>query len=49
MKDKAFLAEIEKAKLMLDPVAGEALEKMVGELSTLDAALLAKLKEILYN
>ena len=49
LKDAAFLAEAEKAKLTLDPVTGEELEKMVGELFTLDAAILAKLKEILYN
>jgi tripartite-type tricarboxylate transporter receptor subunit TctC len=49
LTDAAFLAESEKAKLALDPVTGEELEKMVGELFTLDAALLAKLKSILYN
>ena len=49
LKDPAFLAEAEKAKLTLDPVTGEELERMVGELFTLDPALLAKLKDILYN
>ncbi|OLC15389.1 MAG: hypothetical protein AUH29_08050 [Candidatus Rokubacteria bacterium 13_1_40CM_69_27] len=49
LKDKAFLAETEKAKLSLDPVTGEELEKMVAELFRLDPALLAKLKAILYN
>ena len=49
LKDKAFLAEAEKAKLTLDPVTGEELEKMVAELFTLDPALVAKLKAILYN
>ena len=49
LKDPAFLAEAEKAKLTLDPVTGDELEKMVGELFTLDAALLGKLKEVLYN
>jgi len=49
LKDKAFLADTEKAKLMLDPVTGEELEKMVAELFTLDPAFLAKLKGILYN
>jgi hypothetical protein len=49
LKDPAFLAETEKAKLTLDPVTGEELEKMIGELFTLDAALLAKLKGILLN
>ncbi len=49
LKDPAFLAEAEKAKLTLDPVTGDELEKMVGELFTLDPALLARLKDILYN
>lgn len=49
LKDKAFLAEAEKAKLTLDPVTGEELEKLVAELFTLDPALLATLKEILYK
>ena len=49
LKDNAFVAEAEKAKLTLDPVTGEELEKMVAELFTLDPALLAKLKGILYN
>jgi len=49
LKDKAFLAEMEKARLGLAPVTGEELEKMVGDLFTLDAGLRAKLKEILYN
>jgi tripartite-type tricarboxylate transporter receptor subunit TctC len=49
LKDPAFLAETEKAKLTVAPVTGEELEKMVGELFTLDAALVAKLKAILQN
>jgi tripartite-type tricarboxylate transporter receptor subunit TctC len=49
LKDAAFLAEAEKAKLTMDPVTGEELEKMVAEIFTLDADLLAKLKAILYN
>jgi tripartite-type tricarboxylate transporter receptor subunit TctC len=49
LKDPAFLAETEKAKLSLDPVTGEELEQLIGELFTLDPALLAKLKGILHN
>ena len=49
LKDPAFVAEAEKAKLTLDPVTGEELEKLVGDLFTLDPSLLAKLKDILYN
>jgi tripartite-type tricarboxylate transporter receptor subunit TctC len=49
LKDPAFMAEAEKAKLTIDPVTGEELAKMIADLFTLDPALLAKLKEILYN
>lgn len=49
MKDKAFLAEAERARLGLDPVTGEELEKMVADLFALDPGLIARLKEILLN
>ena len=49
LKDAAFLAEAEKAKLTLEPATAEELEKMVAEAFALDAALLAKLKDILYK
>jgi tripartite-type tricarboxylate transporter receptor subunit TctC len=49
LKDKAFQAEAEKAKLTLDPVTGEELEKLATDLQGLDPALVGKLKEILYN
>lgn len=49
LKDKAFLAETERARLGLDPVTGEELERMVSELFTLDPALLARLKQILQD
>ena len=49
LKDPAFLAEAEKAKLTLDPKTAEALEKMVAEAFALEPALLAKLKDILYK
>ena len=49
LKDPAFIAEAEKAKLTIDPVSGEELEQMVAALFTLDPVLLAKLKDILYN
>lgn len=49
LKDPAFLAEVEKTKLTLDPVSGEELEKLVADLFTLDAATQAKLKAVLYN
>ena len=49
LKDPGFLAEVEKTKLTLDPVTADELEKMVGELFTLDPALVARLKDVLYN
>jgi len=49
LKDAAFLAEAEKAKLTLEPATAEELEKMVAEAFALDAALLATLKDILYK
>ena len=49
LKDPAFVAEAEKANLTLDPVTGEEMRKLVAEVFTLDAAVLAKLKEALYQ
>jgi len=49
LKDKEFLAEMEKAKLDLDPVSGEDLEKAVGAIFKIDAAMAAKLKDILFK
>ena len=49
LKDAAFLAEVDKAKLTLDPVTAEELERMVVEAFALQPALLAKLKDILYK
>ena len=47
--DKALLAEAEKARMMLDPVSGEELEKLIAELFTLDPAFVAKLKTVVYR
>jgi len=47
LKDPAFLAEAEKSKLDVDPVTGEALEKIVAGLYKMNPATLAKLKEVL--
>lgn len=46
LKDPALVAEAEKAKLDIEPVTAEELEKSVAGLFKLDPALLAKLKEI---
>lgn len=47
LKDPAFLAEAEKSKLDVDPVTGEALEKIVAGIYKMNPAILAKLKEVL--
>ena len=47
MKDKDFLAEAAKSKLDVDPVTGEEVEKIVAGLFKLDAAMVAKMSEIL--
>jgi hypothetical protein len=40
---------MEKAKLDLNPVSGEELEKVVGAIFKIDPALTAKMKEILFK
>jgi len=47
LKDREFLAEAEKAKLEIDPVTGEQIEKSVAGLFDLEPALVARLKEVL--
>ena len=47
MKDPELIAEAAKANLEFNPATGEELEKNVRELLRLDAALVAKLKDIL--
>ena len=49
LKDKEFLAEADKTKLNIEPMTGEELEKLIGELYSLEPALVARLKEVLYN
>ncbi len=47
IKDPEFLADTQRAKLDLDPIDGEEIQKQVRELFKLDPALVAKMKEIL--
>jgi len=47
LKDKEFLAEAEKAKLDVDPIPGEQVEKIIAGLFKLEPDVLGKLKEIL--
>ena len=49
LKDKEFLAETDKAKLGIEPVTGEELEKTVAGIFKTDPALLAKMKDILFK
>jgi tripartite-type tricarboxylate transporter receptor subunit TctC len=49
LRDPAFLADAERAKLEVDPVRGEEVERRVHELFHLDAATLAKLRAILLD
>ena len=49
MKDKEFLAEIDKMQLTLDPTTGEELTAAVAGSSKLDQDTLAKLKDILFK
>ena len=46
-KDAEFLADAQKAKLDVEPITGEDLEKMVGKLFKLNRPIVGKLKEIL--
>ena len=47
LKDPEFLADAEKAKLDIEPITGEEMEKMVGKLFRLNPAMVSKLKDIL--
>ncbi|MGH7826351.1 MAG: Bug family tripartite tricarboxylate transporter substrate binding protein [Candidatus Binatia bacterium] len=47
LKDKAFMAEAEKAKLEIDPLTGDEVKKTVGEMFNIDEGLKSKLKTIL--
>ncbi|MBI4489934.1 MAG: hypothetical protein HY694_12675 [Deltaproteobacteria bacterium] len=47
LKDADFVAEANKAKLDIDPVPGEELERLVADLFKLDPPMVAKLKAML--
>ncbi|MBI2087849.1 MAG: hypothetical protein HYT78_03785, partial [Deltaproteobacteria bacterium] len=49
MKDPEFVADATKAKLGVDPVSSEELERIIAGLFKLDAVLVARLKDILYK
>lgn len=47
LRDPEFLADAKRARLEIDPIGGEELERLVGDLFKLDPAVAAKLKGIL--
>jgi tripartite-type tricarboxylate transporter receptor subunit TctC len=47
MKDKEFLAELDKRKFDLDPVPGEELEKIVKDVMNQPPEIIARLKQLL--
>lgn len=49
LRDPTFLADAEKAKLDIEPITGEEMEKTVDGLFKLDPAMVAKLKTILLD
>lgn len=49
MKDPEFVADANKAKLGVDPVSPDEIEKMIAGLFKLDSAMVANLKKILYE
>jgi tripartite-type tricarboxylate transporter receptor subunit TctC len=49
LKDKEFIAEMEKAKLDLNPVTDKELEKAVYGIFKMDTAMRAKMKDILFK
>ena len=49
MKDGEFVAELKKARLDVDPVAGQEVERIINEAFKLDTALVSKLKDIFYK
>ncbi|MGB8437047.1 MAG: tripartite tricarboxylate transporter substrate-binding protein [Burkholderiales bacterium] len=49
LKDPDFLAEAKKARLIIDPVSGEEMQKLVADVFTMSPVLQAKLKEALYS
>ncbi|HSK31256.1 MAG TPA: tripartite tricarboxylate transporter substrate-binding protein [Candidatus Limnocylindria bacterium] len=49
LKDPEFVADAKKSRLNIGPIAVEDIEKDINGLFKLDPALIAKLKDVLYN
>jgi tripartite-type tricarboxylate transporter receptor subunit TctC len=49
LRDPAFLAEAEKARLEIEPLPGEELEKVVERLFHVEPAMVARLRSVLFD
>ncbi len=49
LKDAEFVADAKKARLNIDYIPAEEIEKDIAGLFKLDPSLVAKLKDVLYN
>ena len=49
MKDPEFRADAQKARLDIEPVSGQEIERIVHSLFKLDCAMISKLKDVLYK
>jgi tripartite-type tricarboxylate transporter receptor subunit TctC len=49
LKDAEFVADAKKARLNIDPIPPEEIEKDIAGLFKIDPALVTKLKDVLYN
>jgi hypothetical protein len=47
LADPEFVADARQAQLDIDPISGEEVTRLVGELFKMSPAVLAKLKELL--
>jgi hypothetical protein len=47
MKDPEFLADAEKSQVLIDPMGGEEVEKIVDKFLNLEPAMAMKLRDIL--
>ena len=49
MRDQEFLAEAKKAKLDIDPMSGEEVQKIVDNLFSMEPTTATKIKKVLYK
>jgi hypothetical protein len=46
MRDPAFLADVKKARLDLNPMSGEALQEAIGKMGNVPDALVARARQV---